>query len=215
MGIQIFNATEDDIEDILTVENSWPEESRASKEVLLERMRKFPLGFLIARIDSIPVATITSCMIHYDPNNPHKLGNWRAVTNDGRLFDQNDKSQFNSMYIVSGVIDESHRGTEDIFSPMVLRIHELAESLGMKYTLAGAILPGYGQYVEKQGFIPAADYAFTRKGSRIIDPLIAMYESIGFCIPSPDHVIEDYYEDHASLNCSAIVVKESAAFRDS
>lgn len=211
MEISIRNATEADLPAILTVEQSWPEPGRAGEDKFLARIQKFPQGFFLACINDetgaeTVVATITVMPLDYQPATAGNFKSWNQVTHDGYLCAV-DLSQCNALYIVSGVIDQRYRGL-NIFAPMVLREVELAQSLGLRYVLAGAVIPGYRKYCEKHGNGSAHDYCVTRRGQHLVDPLLAMYEAIGFSVPDERHVLADYYPDDASQNYAALVVRD-------
>ena len=108
---------------------------------------------------------------------------------------------------MSGVIDNRFRGL-NIFAPMVLREAALASSMGLRYVVAGAVLPGYRKFCEQHGEINAFEYCATRRGKHLVDPLLAMYEAIGFSVPDALHVIPEYYPDDASRNFAALVVRD-------
>ncbi len=196
---------------ILTVEQSWPESGRAGEDKFLARIRKFPQGFFLACLNNetgaeTVAATITAMPLDYQPATAVHFRSWNQVTHDGYLYDV-DLSDCNALYIVSGVIDQRYRGL-NIFAPMVLREVELAQSLGLRYVLAGAVIPGYRKFCQKHGNASAYDYCATRRGKHLVDPLLAMYETIGFSVPDERHVLADYYPDAASQNYAALVVRD-------
>jgi hypothetical protein len=209
--LTIRNATPSDIPAILNVESSWGESSRAGADKFLSRMDKFPSGFFLActgpAADDV-VATITSAPLGYQPDTLDCFKSWDAVTHKGYLSPP-DLDQCNALYIVSGVIASSYRG-QNIFAPMVLQEVALAQRMGLRYVLAGAVLPGYLKYCQQKGACDASDYCFKRRGQHLLDPLLAMYESIGFSVPDARHVIPDYYPDEASRNFGALVVRDLA-----
>ena len=153
------------------------------------------------------MATITSMPLYYDPRHLEAYRTWDQVTHHGYLSDSMDWSRCNGLYIVSGVIDSRWRGL-NIFAPMVLQVARLAQSMGLRYVLAGAVLPGYRRYRERQGALDAYDYCMTRRGNHPVDPLLAMYEAIGFFVRDRDHVVAEYFPDDDSMNHGAIVVRD-------
>lgn len=202
-------ATVDDLPAILHVEDSWHEQGRADNDKFSARLEKFPHGFFLACTDdshNTVVATITAMPISYQADDISRFSNWDDVTGNGylRAF---DLAACNSLYIVSGIIDKHYRG-QDIFAPMVLREVALAQELGLRYVLAGAVLPGYARHCQKRGDCAAHDYVSTRRGQHLLDPLLAMYEAIGFTVPDASHVIPEYFPDDASRNYGALVVRD-------
>jgi hypothetical protein len=199
-------ATRADLSGIMAVEQSWPPPARATADKFLARLERFPEGFHVLERDGALVATITACPCRYDPGAPDRFRNWNQVTNAGRLREVGETSECNALYIVSGVIIESARGG-DVFERMIGAEVETARRLGLVWVLAGAVIPGYAGYCRRHGEVPAADYVFLRRGGRPLDPLLAMYERIGFHVPDRAHVRPDYFPDLASLNYAALVVR--------
>jgi hypothetical protein len=210
--IRIRNATPADLPAILQVEESWPESGRAGADKFLARLEKFPQGFFLACNDAPAgeiVATITAMPLRYRADHMQGFKNWDMVTRQGYL-PPIDLENANALYIVSGVIDQRYRG-QDIFAPMVLREVALAASLGLRYVVAGAVLPGYRRHCEKHGDCLAHEYCSMRRGQHLVDPLLAMYEAIDFSVPDASHVIAEYYPDDASRNYAALVVRDLEA----
>lgn len=209
--ISIREATRSDLPSILKVEQSWPPAGQAGADKFLARLDIFPQGFFLACIQNngnteTVAATITSMPLSYESAKIGNFENWDHVTNHGYLYKYDIKT-CNALYIISGVIDCEFRGL-NIFSPMVLRIVELAQNLGLKYVLAGAVIPGYKKYCEQHGAVSAYDYCTTRRGKHLVDPLLTMYESIGFTVPDAKHIISEYYPDDDSCNFAALVVRD-------
>jgi len=212
--ISIRNATAEDMDEIMRVEQSWPEDARAPADAMLVRIEKFAKGFFLAieRDEDgaeLVVATITTMPMYFTDGSIHEFTSWDEVTDNGYLRDY-DMQRCNTLYIVSGVIDSNYRGG-NIFTPMVLREVELAAGLGLRYVLAGAVMPGYRKYVDKHGPVPAYDYTRLRRGKHLVDPLLAMYEAIDFHVPNPHHVLQEYYPDDASKNYAALVMRDLEA----
>lgn len=205
----IRNATPDDLPAILRVEESWPATSRAGADKFLARIEKFSAGFFLACLggpDGRVVATITTMPAVYDAAAMKPGRTWNEVTNHGYLYDVAPPTS-NGLYIVSGVIDQAYRG-HDIFAPMVLSEVTLARRLGLRYVFAGAVIPGYRKYCRRHGEIAAGTYCRTRHGKHLVDPLLAMYEAIGFSVPDERHVLAGYYPDSASRDYAAMVVRD-------
>ncbi|GAB4373071.1 MAG: hypothetical protein Kow00114_34880 [Kiloniellaceae bacterium] len=205
MGVIIRNAKPEDMDQIMAVEESWPEMARAPRDKFETRMKKYPEGFFVWEQDGRILATITAMPFVYDPKNAKQFSNWDDVTNKGYLFDIGAPGDYNALYIVSGIIEKDARGG-DIFEHMVMTEVELARKLGYKYVVAGAVIPGYKRYCVKNDAVPAHEYVFMKRGNRLVDPLLDMYQKIGFAAPDANHVVREYFPDDASLNYAAIVV---------
>ncbi len=207
MSVTIRNAKPEDMDQIMAVEESWPEMARAPRDKFEARLQKYPQGFFVWEEDGRILATITSMPFTYDPENAKQFSNWDKVTGDGYLHDIGAQEDYNGIYIVSGIIEKDARGG-DIFERMVNAQVELARSLGYKYVVAGAVIPGYKRYCVKNDAVPASQYVFMKRGNRLVDPLLDMYQKIGFEAPDADHVVREYFPDDASLNYAAIVVNK-------
>jgi hypothetical protein len=212
-AITFRNATRADLEGILAVEESWPVNGRAGADKFLARLERFPAGFFVASVSEAGreklVATLTSMPLQYDPSNLKTFRGWNEVTNHGYLFPDMDVARCNAIYIVSGVIDKAHHGL-NLFGPGVLLEVELARRLGLRFVIGGAVLPGYKRHCVRHGSVDAYSYCRRRRGRTLADPLLAMYESIGFTVPDAAHVLPEYYPDDASKNYAALVVREVA-----
>lgn len=204
-------ATHADLDAIMAVEQSWDEEGRASADTLAVRMTRFPQGFFVGCLEQDGrekiVATVTSMPMRHDPADISGFASWDNVTNGGRLHEDMALEECNALYIVSGVIDRAYRG-HNIFAPGILAQAQQAGLLGLRYVLAGAVIPGYRNYCERHGEVEAWRYCATRRGKHLVDPLLAMYESIGFAVGEPRHVLPEYFPDHASRNYAALVMRD-------
>jgi hypothetical protein len=208
----IRRATSSDLPGILKVEESWPKDSRAEEDKFLARLERFGEGFFIACVKNENhedvIATLTAMPLNYKPEQISEMHTWDQVTNRGYLHPSKPIS-FNALYIVSGVVDRKHRGAyANLFQAGILSEVELAHKLNLKFVVAGAVLPGYAKFCESHSEIPIAEYCHLRKGQHLIDPLLAMYESIHFHLPDDRHIISEYYPDDASKNYAAILVRD-------
>src|SRR4051812_48333915 len=97
------NAAPEDLGEILRVEQSWPEDSRAGADKFLARMQRFPQGFFLGSIEEDGedrlIGTITSMPLRYA--GPESFSDWSTVTNNGYLFERFDLAACNAIYIVS------------------------------------------------------------------------------------------------------------------
>jgi hypothetical protein len=209
--MRIRNATKDDLDAILRVEQSWPEEGRAGADKFIARLERFPQGFFLACIEEEGrervIGTLTSMPLAYEPAEVARFDNWATVTNNGYLFEGRGLAGCNAVYVVSGVIETAYRHL-NVFEPGVLAVAGAAQALGMRYVVAGAVIPGYRAYCQKYGATDPYSYCTTRRGSRLIDPLLLMYERIGFTVRDASHVVAGYYPDDASMNYAALVVRD-------
>lgn len=203
--LRVRCACYEDLDSIMKVEENWPENERAPLEKFLARLEKFPQGFFVSEFEGRINGNMTSCLVHYEPPKPHLFQNWDEVTNHGYLYEVRAVQNPNALYIVSGVIDKEFRG-RGIFDALIKAEVDLAKDMGLRYVLAGAVIPGYDRYCKKHGKIEAQKYVFLKRGKRCVDPFLEMYRRLGFSVPDEKHVIKDYYPDAASRHYAALVV---------
>ncbi|WP_159397927.1 hypothetical protein [Sorangium cellulosum] len=199
-------ATVEDIDAIMRVEEDWPEDQRASRETMLVRLGKFREGFWVFEQAGAIIGTLTSCPIRYEPSGQKAFKSWDEVTNRGELPDI-DLATANALYLVSGTLKREARGGRT-YALLIETPVALAERLGLEYVVAGAKIPGYDAYCRRHGEIDARDYAFLKLNGSFVDPFLEMYRGYGFTVPDRDHVVKDFYPDIPSRNYGAIVVRK-------
>jgi hypothetical protein len=207
--ILIRNATIADLEGVMDVEKEWPVEQRATLDKFKARLEKFPEGFFVAEGNGEIVGTCTSCVTNYSFENPKLLGTWDKATNFGYLIEPKRIEYPNAIYIVSGIVKREWRN-KGVYLPLLAQAQvNLSRSMGFKFTIAGAIIPGYSDYCEKHGHIKAEDYVFLKHGKKLVDPFLERYRQFGFTVPDKNHVMENYYPDIPSRNYAALVIHKS------
>jgi hypothetical protein len=190
----------------MKVEENWPENERAPLEKFLARLEKFPQGFFVSEFEGRINGTMTSCLVRYEPLKPHLFRNWDEVTNYGYLYEVGAVQNPNALYIVSGVVDKKFWWLK-VFDALVKAEVNLAKSLGLRYVVAGAVIPHYDRYCKKHGMIEAQKYVFLKRGELCVDPFLEKYRELGFSVPDEKHVIKDYYPDAASRHYGALVMQ--------
>lgn len=192
-----------DLAQLLELEKIWPVNARANEHALKFRLIQFPEGYFIAEDASGIIASIICCPYQYQSHDLSNYASWEQVSKN--CYD--NTSLKNALYIVSG----TSRPTiyqQQVFNGGMQHVIDLAKKLGKQYVVGGSLIPGYASYIAKKGFISAADYVFKKHNQRYVDPLIEKYRRLGFYVPDKNHIIENYFSDAASLNYSALVVKD-------
>jgi hypothetical protein len=208
----IRNATKADINDLMRVEQTWPEDQRASVDKFLARLEKFPEGFWVGEVDNRIVGMTTSCIVHYDPKDLSPFCSWNHATNNGYIFPVEGIAYPNALYVVSTVIEKAFRGN-GLFQAFFEKHKEVTALRGLTYCLTGAMLPGYNAYFLSHGNVSAYDYAMQRKNGRVIDPLVEKLMACGFELPDERHIIPDYFHSPESRDYAALLVYHNPAFK--
>jgi hypothetical protein len=199
-------ATVADIDEIMRVEEDWPEDQRATRDKMLARLKKFPEGFWVLERDGQIAGTLTSCPIRYERSAVGAFKKWDEVTNHGYLPDI-DMATANALYLVSGSLRKDARGGK-AYALLIETPVGLARRIGLEYVVAGAKIPGYNDYCRRHGEVDARDYAFLSLNGCLVDPFLEMYRGYDFAVPDRDHIIEEFYPDAPSRNYGAIVVRK-------
>lgn len=199
------NATMNDVPQLIELEKVWPESSRATEDDFIRRINRFPEGFFVAEDESGIIGSIIAHPYHYEPKNLSNFKSWDTVSETCYGSDQ-PISGGNVLYIVSGTSNKAAYDA-NFFNEGIRLMLELAMKLGLEAVVAGALLPGYANYLKINNWRCAEDYVFETRRGRCVDPLIEKYRRLGFQVPDKHHVIANYFPDENSLNYSALVLK--------
>lgn len=205
----VRNADRNDLDGVLEVERCWPVEQRAGREKFASRLERFPEGFFVAECEGRIVGAITSCPVRYEPGRPEAFPSWSHATNDGFIHPPGVVRDANALYIISNGIVKEHRRS-GLRERLVGAQLDLARKRGLRFALTGAMLPGYDAYCREHGELPARDYAYrTREDGAPVDPTLRKLGALGLLLPSPEHVIPDYYPSPESRDHGALLVYEN------
>ncbi len=208
--IYFRNAESGDLSALMNLEESWPENERATAAQLSSRINRYPQGFLITLDTDFPgeiIGSLSSCPIEYSPDHPEAISSWNKASNDGLLPENSGSIKTDTLYLVSSVVRESRRGGT-IYKQQVLEFSKRAKAMGYKRILSGAIIPGYKTYCERNGPISAGRYVMMQRAGGPLDPFLRVLHKFNYRVPNEAHVISDYYPDEASLCYAALVVCE-------
>ncbi len=210
LSFAIRNATPDDLDAIMEVESHWPEDQRAKSDQFQSRIERFPAGVFLAETGGQTVAVSTSMPTRYDPADISDFASWDQCTNNGYLHVFRRLNGFNALLIVSnGIVTEYRR--QGIREAMISAHITLAGSLGLRYTVTGAMMPGYDAYCRRHGERDIANYATAYEGDFPIDPTLRKLATLGLVLPDKRHLIADYYPSPASRNYGALLVHDNAS----
>ena len=203
--LQIRNATQKDLPQLLDLEKIWPESSRATEQGLNHRIETFAAGFFVVEDEAGIYASVIAHPYRYDSNDLSNFQSWNDV-NQLCFLKNTVIDDCNALYVISATNKKSDMAGL-FFRCCVDRLVKLAYSMNKLYLVAGVLLPGYANYIKKYGAIEPDTYVFKQINGRCVDPLIEKLRRIGFSVPSKSHVLAEYYPDSNSLNYSALVVK--------
>lgn len=204
----IRNADLNDIDAVMRVERDWPKDQRASRDKFVSRLEIFPEGFFLAEVNGEIAGVSTSTLATYSPDKLALFRSWEQCTNNGYYNPLKPMEDYNALYIVSNGIRIPYRGTQ-VREALITAHLDLAKTLGLTYTVTGAMLPGYAQYCKQNGEITAHDYAFLTEDGKPLDPTIRKLASLGLHLPDKRHIIDNFYQSPESRDYGALLVHKT------
>lgn len=201
----VRNANKTDLDQLMSLEQSWPPDQRAEAGQFLSRLELFPEGFLVGEYQGTIIASTTTCLAHYNPEDLSGFNSWNKATNNGYLHPRTDITDPNALYVVSTIVKKEFRGRGLLEAFHKIR-RKLAFKLGVDYLLTGAILPGYDSYCARHGEISAYEYACLRQNGIPIDPLLGKLALLGYELADEKHLIANYYQSTESRDYAALLV---------
>ncbi|MBF6163033.1 hypothetical protein [Nocardia cyriacigeorgica] len=206
MTMVVRQASLNDLDKIMAVEQDWEQSQRASRDQMVARLRAFAEGFWLFEQRGEVVGTLMGFPMRYEAHRISELSDWDTVTGHG-YYPDIDTATANALYLASGSLKRTARGGT-AYSVMMEKPIELAERCGLDYVLTGAKIPGYDAYCRRFGEIDAADYAFRTLGGCLVDPFLEMYRGHDYLVPDRRHIVPNYYPDPPSRDYGAIVVRD-------
>src|SRR5262249_14100204 len=150
----VRHAEFDDLKQLIALENEWPENARASPLELEFRLDRFKQGFFIAEDDSGIIASIICSPYFYQPKNISAYQSWKKVVSAS--YACVGQTHTNALYIVSGTTKPQHYG-RSLFDAGINHVVNLGKTMKKEFIVAGCLLPGYANYIQKYGMINAVD----------------------------------------------------------
>lgn len=201
-GIQVASLA--DIPDLVVLEEEvWAEGQRASAEMWLSRIERFPEGTLIARRSGTAVAAASMLQLSYDPDHP--IATWAEATGDGCI--RNHDPSGNAIY---GVNISAISTANGLASDLIEEAKRLVISRGLDFGVLGARMMRYHRVSE---LITADEYVDLARqgegqmvGTRKISPdpeLVYYQDRHGLEIV---RVLPNYFTDPDSLNYGVMMV---------
>lgn len=205
--VSVRRAREEDVEEIMGIEcKVWPEEMRATREMLLSRIRTFPEGFLCVIKNGKILGFVCSEIIHYK-DTKKKDFNWYNLTDNGFIAGSHN-SKGDSLYGISLSALSQNKNGKTVTTALFDALGKLIIKNRLKRGIFGARIPKYFKYAEN---LPVEQYVFTRtKDGFFLDPELALYQALGIY---PVRVIKDYFKDEKSLNYGVLVTWKNPYYK--
>ncbi len=194
-SIGIQQACPKNLPTLLKIEEAaWPEESRASEEMLKSRIQIFPEGVLCASFRGAMVGF--ACLQILAEKLDQIRGDWAALT-DGGFIRGTHTPEGSTLFGVSlSVIPRAPSGT-------TFALCEAAKKLTIRKKLPwvalGSRIPRYRHFADK---MDVKTYIYKFRNGRHIDPELDLYKRVGMI---PIKVLPDYFPDEASCNYGVLL----------
>lgn len=168
-----------------------------SERNLLSHLARFPEGQFVAEVDGILVGTSTCMRVRLERAlTPHT---WTEITARGTLATHDPVG--NALYGVNIAVEPALQGLGIGHALYRARI-ALAQSLGCRWFVAGARIPGYHQHAAQLS--PEAYLQAVREG-RVFDPTLSRQMKVGFEVRG---LLMDYAPDPETQGHAALIIME-------
>lgn len=197
--LTIRNYSRTDIEGLLSLQKEcfpppFPQELLWSEEQLASHINTFPEGALCALVNGEIVGSVTSLIVHFDPDAPEHT--WAETTDNGYITCHDP--QANTLYIVDISVSPHYRKL-GIGKWLMNTMYELAVEKRMERLLGGGRIPFYHKYAHE---ISASQYVEDVIEGKKIDPVLSF---LLHCGRSPLCIVSNYLDDEESLNYGVLM----------
>jgi|GEM_PF-860970 len=205
--IYVRQVTEKDLDEIMEIERRvWPENMRATRDMLLSRLKTFPEGFLCVVKNGKIVGFVCSEIIYYK-DTKKKNFNWYNLTDNGYIT-KSHNPKGDSLYGISLSVLPQNKDAKLASMLIFDSLGKLIIRKRLKRGVFGARIPSYYKYAID---FPIEKYIFTiKRNGFFLDPELALYQRIGIY---PIRAIKDYFEDNESLNYGVLVTWKNPYYK--
>ena len=214
--IKVRKARIDDLEGILLVEEeAWPKGLRASQKMYESRLKTFPQGTFVAKINGKIEGVVITEII--DSELINHIRTWDEVTDNGYIRNTHNP-EGDTVYGVN--LSVSLSAQKRVAITLLEAVGKLVIEYNLKQGLLGGRIPGFAKYFkqyrrkknlpvgashsdrssvsDKERDKVAQEYlGAANSHGRALDPEIGFYKKLGL---KPIKLLPDYIEDPQSLN---------------
>lgn len=166
-----------------------------SPEQLLNHLRVFPQGQIVAETDGRIVGAIASLIVDLgsDPYRPHT---YYGIT-DGGFFHNHDPMG-DTLYGADVYVHPDAQGL-GVGSDLYAQRRRICQTLNLRRIIAGGRIPGYGEVSEQ---LSPEEYVKEVEEEKREDPVLSFQLSQGFVVRS---VLRDYINDPRSKDLATLI----------
>ncbi|GEM_PF-1355123 len=194
--IGIRQASSKDLPELLKVEKvAWPEEARASKEMLASRIEIFPEGVLCATVNGTIVGFSCWELIAQTPDKIHD--NWSTLTDWGFIRKTHTPNGSTLFGVSLSILPQAPRDTAFAIAEATKKIAIRKE---LSWVALGSRIPGFHRVASKMN-VGKYIRQFRLTGKHF-DPELDLYKRMGMALIRP---IPDFFPDPLSCNFGALL----------
>ncbi len=198
-SIGIRQATLNDLPALQKVEEvAWPEEARASVEMIASRIKTFPEGVLCA-IAGEEIVGFT-CLEIIRQSLDQIQGDWMTLADDGFIKKTHDVNGSILFGVSLSVVPKAPKDTAFALCEAAKR---LTIRKGLSWVALGSRLPRYHQFASE---LSVAEYVLATQDKRQLDPELDLYRRVGMI---PIRVLPNFFPDPSSCNYGVLLAWEN------
>ncbi|GGI96761.1 putative N-acetyltransferase YkwB [Alicyclobacillus cellulosilyticus] len=190
----IRNYTEADFAGLIAIQREcfpppFPSELWWNEDQLRHHVTLFPEGALCVEVDGALAGSMTTLMVHFDPNHPHHT--WAEMTDGGYI--RTHRPDGDTLYVVDISVRPRYRRL-GLGKWVMHAMYHLVVHKRLKRLVGGGRMPGYHKVAHRMS--PEA-YAEAVVRGELHDPVITFLLRCG---RTPLAVVPNYLEDEESGN---------------
>lgn len=195
-------ATLADIDGLLALEKNVWKETGANREQLISRINIFPAGNIIALYNNEVVGYLSFEYINNVAKD--KEFTWDFITDNGLI---NKSHKLNEQYMY-GINISVHRKMSGQKLGFGLTLQAWINMIlnNKKGIFIGSRIPGFSNYKKQYPDISAQAYIELKRGGKLRDPELRMYEKDGVCVIK---LLPNYFPDPQSLNYGVLLYRKN------
>lgn len=201
---KVRNATPDDVDRILQLDNEVWTDFPASRDMIASRVKIFPEGNFIAIRQGEIIGYLALQFVNYDLE-AHPSFTWNKITNNGTIAStHNITGEY--MYGVGMTVSPRYQNL-GIAARLIFAGWGIVVKYNKKGCLIGSRIPGYSK--ASKICTPEQYLELRREDGKLEDPELRLYEGDGFKVIC---LLPDYENDPPSCNYGALVYRNNPLY---
>lgn len=200
--IVIRQATLNDVDQMVALEDSVWGDNGAGAEKLESRIHTFPAGNIIAESAGRVVGYIAFEYVDDVANMPHFT--WSQITDDGTIVNSH-KPHGEYVYGINLSVHHSMNGY-GLGTTLPLQVWANMVRNNKRGSFLGSRIPGFNRYRKSNPAITVENYVSLQRHGKPRDAELSLYAQEGLL---PVKILPDYFPDRDSLNYGVLVYRRN------